>query len=144
MARGLYKLDITLTAYPPDDGAVADVVEIGRGTKWAYLYSARCPNAALKALGAELVGEGWTGVWRAITSTERGKIFEAEWEETEIDPDDPLTPMTVRRRGKLKDKPGGVAGKPAKLREVIIPISFGERERDADQRALDRETRKGG
>jgi len=152
MGRGLYKLDITLATYPPEvDGRPApfgDVVEISRGTKWLYLYSARNPHPELEAMGATLVAGSWRACAKALTTTERGKVFDAEWEEDEpveaVTLKDgetlkPTVPRKVMRRGKLKDKPGGVSGKPPKLRELLVPIAFGERELALEQRELSRE-----
>jgi len=156
MARGLYKLDITITPYPPliegEDGEpqaqpFGDVVEVGRGTKWAYLYSARNPHARLEAMGALLIADSWKAAAKAMTATDRGRVFDAEWEEVEETLDDKGEPTgekrKVMRRGKLRDKPGGVSGKQPKLRELLVPVAFGERERDAEQRALNRETGRG-
>ena len=146
--RGLYKLDITLTPYPPvdDEGAeqpFGDVVEISRGTKWAYLYAARNPHPELEAMGATLVAGSWRACAKALTITERGRVFDAEWEEDEPVTDELGEPTAevrkVMRRGKLKDKPGGVSAKPPKLRELLVPIAFGERELAMEQRDLSRE-----
>ena len=147
MGRGLYKLDITLATYPPEvDGQPApfgDVVEISRGTKWAYLYSGRNPHAELEAMGAVLIADTWRAAAKAMTATERGKVFDAEWEEDEpvTDEKGEATAETrkVMRRGKLRDKPGGVSGKPAKLRELLVPVAFGERELAMEQRNLNRD-----
>jgi len=149
--RGLYKLDITATLYPPlgegEDGEpveqpMGDVVEIGRGTKYVYLYAARSPHPELEAMGAVLVGNTWKQCAKALTSTERGKVFDAEWEEDEEVLDEKGEPTgetrKVMKRGKLKDKPGGVSAKPPKLRELLVPIAFGERELAMEQRALGR------
>ncbi|MFA6044184.1 MAG: hypothetical protein WC718_04310 [Phycisphaerales bacterium] len=145
--RGLYKLDITLTPYPPEvDGQPApfgDVVEISRGTKWAYLYAGRSPHPELEVMGATLIGNTWKACAKAMTATDRGRVFEAEWEEDEAVLDENSQPTAevrkVMRRGKLKDKPGGASAKPPKLRELIAPVGFGERELAWEQRELERE-----
>ena len=143
MGRGLYKLDVSVTPYPPvdDEGAeqpFGDVVKISRGTKWCYLYSGLNPHADLEALGATLVASSWREAAKALNATERGKVFDAEWEEEEEDPETKET-RKVMRRGKVKDKPGGVSAKPPKLRELLIPIAFGERELAMEQRGLNKE-----
>lgn len=152
MARGLYKLDISAVQYPPlvngpdgeqQEAPFGDVVEISRGTKWAYIYAARNPHPELEALGATLIGSRWSEVRRALSSVDRGKVFDAEWEaeEDELDADGQPTgaKRKVMRRGKVKDKPGGVSGKPPKLNELLVPACFGSREGALEQRELDDE-----